>query len=199
MVPLSADRFTGFSMMKYFALLLVGLLVCGCGGYPSYYTLTPDGPVPSGGGRAIGIGPVTVAEYIDRPNLVLQDESGPNTLLVASDHRWAGDLEQAVMRVTAANLGRRLKTGNVMMYPWQRDGDISRQVAIDIRQFHGAFDGYAVIEASYRVYALPARSLVASRTFTDRERLESDGYQSLVAAQSKLMARMADEIARAMR
>ncbi|HVJ45496.1 MAG TPA: PqiC family protein [Luteolibacter sp.] len=186
-------------MRKYFALLFASLLVCGCGGYPSYYTLTPDGPAPSGGGRAIGIGPVTLAEYIDRPNLVLQGESDPNTLLVAADHRWAGDLEQAVMRVTATNLGRRLGTGNLLMYPWQNDSEVSRQVAIDIRQFHGASDGYAVIEASYRVYALPGRSLVASKTFTDRERLESDGYQSLVAAQSKLMTRMADQIAKSMR
>jgi uncharacterized lipoprotein YmbA len=186
-------------MRKYFALLFAGFLVGGCASYPTFYTLTPDGPAPSGGGRAIGIGPVSLAEYIDRPNLVLQGESDPNTIQVVADHRWAGDLEQAVTRVTAANLGRRLGTGNVLSYPWQRDDEISRQVAIDIRQFHGGSDGYAIIEASYRVYALPGRTLVASKTFTDRERIESGDYQSLVAAQSKLMARMADQIAKAMR
>jgi uncharacterized lipoprotein YmbA len=56
-----------------------------------------------------------------------------------------------------------------------------------------------VIEAGWRVYALPERRLKASRTFVGREQLASDGYQALVAAQSKLLARLADDIAAGMR
>lgn len=187
-------------MIRKFLLLAVGLLVAGCGGYPTYYMLAADGPAPSGGGRAVGIGPISLASYIDRPNLVVQTEQdGAMTLEVAADHRWAGDLESSVGRVMAANLGRRLRTGNVLIYPWQRDEEISRQVVIDIRQFHGGADGHAVLEASYRIYALPGRTLVASRTFSERERLEKDGFPAMVAAESRLMSRLSDEIAKAMR
>lgn len=184
-------------MRKIFALLTACVLASGCGGYKSYYMLTPDGSPPSGGGQGIGVGPVSVAEYIDRPNLVVQE--GENSLSMAADHRWAGDLSASVARVTAANLGRRLGTGNVRIYPWQRDDEVRYQVTIDVRQLHGGADGNAVIEAGYRVYALPGRTLKASRTFVDREPLEKDGYQPLVAAQSRLLARLADEIAKAMR
>ena len=158
--------------------------------------LTADGPAPSGGGRGIGVGPIVLAEYIDRPNLVLQD--APNRLAVAEDHRWAGDLAASIGRVTATNLGRRLQTGNVRTYPWPRDEEISSQVILDVRQLHGCEDGYAVIEAGWRVYSLPDRRLKASRTFVSREQLTSDGYQALVAAQSKLLARLADDIAAGM-
>jgi len=185
-------------MMRFFPLLLIALFAAGCaGGSKSFYVLTADGPSPTGGGRGLGIGPVSVAEYIDRPNLVIQSEA--NSLSVAEDHRWAGDLSASVARVTAANLGRRLGTGNVRVYPWQRDDEISQQVVIDIRQLHGSADGFAVIEAGWRVYSLPDRKLKASRTFVDREPLERDGYQPLVAAQSKLLSRMADSIAKEMR
>ena len=93
--------------------MLALLLLAGCAaGSKSFYVLTADGPAPSGGGTSIGVGPVALAEYIDRPNLVIAES--PNQLAVAEDHRWAGDLAASIARVTAANLGRRLHTGNIL-------------------------------------------------------------------------------------
>lgn len=184
--------------MNRFLLLVVAVLATGCAQpNKSFYVLTARGPVPSGGGIGIGVGPVSLAEYIDRPNLVTQQ--APNQLAVAEDHRWAGDLSASIARVVAANLGRDLKTGNVRTYPWTRDEEIRYQVTLDVRQLHSESDGYAVIEAGWRVYSLPDRQLKASKTFTDREPLESDGYNSSVAAQSRLIGRLSDNIAASLR
>jgi uncharacterized lipoprotein YmbA len=181
---------------RYF--LLAFLLFAGCGsGARSFYILSGDGPAPSGGGAGIGVGPVALAEYIDRPNLVVAESE--NQLGIAESHRWAGDLSASIARVTATNLGRRLNTGNIHSYPWRGDDGLRWQVTLDIRQFHGAADGHAVIEAGWRAYALPERRVVASRTFVDREPLAADGYQPLVAAQSKLLSRLADDIAKSLR
>ncbi len=181
-------------MIQRFIVLISLVLLASCGTTArSFYILTPDGTAPSGGGQGIGVGPVTVAEYIDRPNLVIA--RSPNQLAVAEDHRWAGDLSASIARVTAANLGRRLHTGNVRVYPWSNDGDLSYQISLDIRQLHGGDDGIAVIEAGWRVYSLPERKLKAARTFVDREALQSSGYPALVAAQSRLLSRLADHIA----
>ena len=162
-------------------------------GSKSFYVLTADGPAPSGGGVGIGVGPITLAEYIDRSNLVIAQSA--NQLAVAENHRWAGDLSASITRVTAANLGRHLHTGNVRTYPWRNDGELSYQITLDIRQLHGGADGYAVIEAGWRAYALPERKLKASRTFVDREALGADGYPALVAAQSRLLSRLAADVA----
>ncbi len=175
------------------ALACVLLTACAGGGGRSYYLLTADGPAPSGGGTGIGVGPVGVAEYVDRSNLVLQEE--PNRFAVAEDHRWAGDLAGSIARVTATNLGRRFGSGNVHTYPWRSDDGLRHQITLDIRQFHGGADGHAVIEAGWRAYELPSGRLAASGTFVDREPLAADGYQPLVAAQSRLLSRLADRIA----
>ena len=184
--------------MNRFIVFLLAALLTGCAQpNKTFYVLTASGPMPSGGGLAIGVGPVSLAEYIDRPNLVTQE--APNQLAIAEDHRWAGDLSASIGRVVAANLGRDLKTGNVRTYPWLRDEEIRYQVTLDIRQLHSESDGYAVIEAGWRIYSLPERSLKASKTFTDREPLDSDGYNSSVAAQSRLIGRLSDNIAASMR
>ena len=185
-------------MIQRFLLLTSVVLLAACAaGSKSFYVLTADGPTPSGGGIGIGVGPITLAEYIDRPNLVMAESA--NQLAVAEDHRWAGDLAASITRVTAANLGRRLNTGNVRSYPWQGDDGIRYQVTLDIRQFHGGADGYAVIEAGWRAYSLPDRKIKASRTFVDREPLTADGYQPLVAAQSRLLSRLAEDIAKGLK
>lgn len=185
-------------MMNRFFLILVAALVAGCAQpNKTFYVLTASGPMPSGGGIGIGVGPVSLAEYISRPNLVTQE--APNQLGVAEDHRWAGDLSASIARVVGTNLGRDLKTGNVRTYPWQRDDEVSYQVTLDVRQLHSESDGYAVIECGWRVYSLPDRHLKASKTFTDREALESDGYNASVAAQSRLIGRLSDSIAASIR
>lgn len=184
--------------MHRFLILLAAIFVAGCSQpAKSFYVLTASGPVPSGGGVGIGVGPVMLAEYLDRPNLVIQE--APNQLAVAESHRWAGELSASVARVTAANLGRLLHTGNVRTYPWQNDSEVRYQVTLDIRQLHSESDGFAVIEAGWRAYSLPDRRLKASKTFTDREPLESDGYNASVAAQSRLLERLAENIAASLR
>lgn len=176
----------------------MAVLLSGCAqSGKKFYVLTPTGPSVSGGGVGIGVGPVTLAEYVNRQNLVVQQT--PNELAVAEDHRWAGDLAASISRVTAANLSRQLNTGNVHSYPWQRDDELRYQVTLEIRQLHGGGDGYAVIEAVWRAYALPERRLKSSRTFVDREPLEKDGYPAMVAAQSRLLGRLAEDIAAGLR
>ncbi len=184
----SAER----SVCHWLLLLVAAGLVGACAPAKSYYLLTPEGPAPSGGGRGVGVGPVALAAYLDRPNLVFQE--GGNRLAVAESHRWAGDLEDNIASVVAANLGRRLGTGNVRTYPWADDGDLRYQVSIDIRQMHGTSEGDAFLEAAWRVYSLPDRRMTTNRSWSGREPLAADGYDALAAAHSRLLARLADEI-----
>lgn len=182
---------------KIIALLTVLFLV-GCGStYPTFYTLSPEGPTPSGGGLGIGVGPVILTEYVDRENLVIQTSA--NKLEIAENHLWAGDLDDAIARVLSVDIGRRLGTGNVRTYPWLRDSEIDYQVSMDIREFVAGDDGYAHIEASWRLYSLPDRSNIASRTFRDREPVATEDFEAVVAAQSRLLGRLAGDISSAIR
>jgi uncharacterized lipoprotein YmbA len=185
-------------MMKFPAILLAAALLCGCGSTtPTFYVLSAEGNLPSGGGTGIGVGPVTLAAYVNRRNLVIQ--SGPNKIEVAESHLWAGDLDDSVARVIATNLGRRLGTGNVRSYPWQRDSEIDYQVAVDVREFIAGDDGHARIEATWRVYSLPGSRMVRSKTFIGREPIASEDYEAVVAAQSRLLGKLSADIAAGIR
>lgn len=183
--------------MRLPLLLLPILLLASCAEPKSFYVLSAEGPPPAGGGMGVGVGPVSIAGYIDRPNLVFQ-ETG-NRMAVAESHRWAGDLEENIARVTANNLGRRLGTGNVRVYPWGSDSELRYQISLDIRQLHGTDNGEAVIDAAWRVYSLPDRRMTTSRSWSGTEEMGVDGYDALAAAESRLLGRLATEIARSIR
>lgn len=176
------------------ALVAAALFLAGCAAEPtSFYFLTPEGPAPDGSGRGIGVGPVAVAAYIDHPNLVVQ-EAG-NRLALADNHRWAGDLEDNLASVLATNLGRELGTGNVRTYPWTDDDTLRYQISVDVRRLHGTVDGDAVLDAAWRVYSLPDRRMIHAKSWSGTEPLERDGYDALAAAESRLLTRLAAQIA----
>lgn len=182
--------------MRVFLTFFPALLLASCASSSkSYYLLTAVSPVSAGSrnGPGIGVGPVTVAGYLERDNLVLQ-EAG-NRLAISESHRWAGDLAENIASVTATNLSREKQTSNIRVYPWESDSGLSWQVSLDITHLHGDHDGNAVLDASWRVYALPARTIAANRSWSGTEPLLNDGYDELAAAESRLLARLAREIA----
>jgi uncharacterized lipoprotein YmbA len=185
------------SLLKLGVVGVLAIQLFSCAPGKSFYVLTPEGPAPSGGGMSVGVGPVSLASYLDRANLVFQ-ESG-NRMAVAESHRWAGDLEENIARVTATNLGRRIGTGNVRVYPWGSDSEIRYQVSLDIRQLHGNADGDAVLEAAWRVYSLPDRRMIVSKSWSGTEPLKTDGYEELAAAESRLLGQLATQIAATLR
>jgi len=183
-------------LRSLFKLGIIGSLAMqlfSCAPAKSFYVLTAEGPAPSGGGMGVGVGPVSLAGYLDRANLVYQE--GGNRMAVAESHRWAGDIEENIARVTATNLGRRLGTGNVRTYPWGSDSEIRYQVSLDIRQLHGTANGEAVLDAAWRVYSLPDRRMIVSKSWSGTEPMRKDGYDEMAAAESRLLGQLAGEIA----
>ncbi|MDQ8191223.1 PqiC family protein [Roseibacillus persicicus] len=184
-------------------LVLVGLvLLSSCsflskGPGRSYYVLTAAGPAPTRSGIGIGVGPVNLAPFLtERPNLIFQ--SSPNRLEFSDEHLWAGDLEDDFARVLATNLGRRVGTANVNIYPWQRESELNYQVTIDVIRFQGTPDGETVLEANWRAYRLPEGNLVMNRNTTVTDDLLNDGFEELAASQSRLVDKLAAAIAQSL-
>lgn len=182
-------------LLRLLHLLFPGLLIlASCSSQQNYYVLSPAGPASTKNGPGIGVGPVTMADYlIERPYLVFQ--SSPNKMELSDRHAWGGDLEGDFARVLATNLGRRADTGNTLTYPWVRDSELRYQVVVDVRQLHGTPEGDAVLEAAWRVYELPGSRLIKSRSTNLREPLRKDGFEELAAAHSRLVDRLARVIA----
>ena len=182
-------------MLSPLLILVTFFALASCSTERNYYLLSPVGKPPSGGGIGIGIGPVTMADYlVERPYLVFQ--STPNKMEISDLHEWGGDLRNDFTRVLASNLGRRKGTGNIRTYPWDCENELKYQITVDVRQFHGTADGDAFLEASWRAYELPGSRLIASKTSTLREPITNDGFEELAAAQSRLIDKLAAAISK---
>ncbi|MFV8820050.1 PqiC family protein [Haliea sp. E17] len=99
------------------AALLLGL-VAACSTAPSQHYILRAREVPpaSTGDLSIGVGPVTLPNYLQRNNFVITREQ--NRLQIDSTERWAEPLENGISRVISINLAGLLDTQDVRSYPW---------------------------------------------------------------------------------
>lgn len=184
--------------LQLFVIFLATVLLTNCDVQRNYYLLAPQGAAPSGGSIGLGVGPVSLAPYLtERPNLIFK--SSAHKLEFSDEHVWAGDLEKDFTRVLGIELGRQMSTGRIRNYPWDREGELDYQVTINVVRFHGTENGEAVLEANWRIYALPEGRLVTDRNTTLTEPLRVDGFEELAASQSRLVSGLAAGIAKSLR
>jgi uncharacterized lipoprotein YmbA len=178
------------------ALLL--LLLAGCGGHEEYFRLSADGPavLPSTG-MSLVCGPVALPTYVDRAELVFQ--TSDNEFQVPANVHWTGTLLENFTHVLATDLGRRLHSGNVLVYPAPPTLHPRYQVAVDVRQFHAISGGDAILDVDWRVQVPATGEILRRRNGSFHERISGDGYAPVVSAESRLVAQLADAIAQSLK
>jgi uncharacterized lipoprotein YmbA len=118
-----------------FALsLLAWLAACGSTPQSDYYMLTAEARgEPAGGGPALGIGPISIPDYLKTPKIVMNRND--HLLQLAEYDRWAEPLDSGVSRVVAVNLAVLMETTEVQTFPWRRDAIPEHAVRIVVIQF----------------------------------------------------------------
>jgi uncharacterized lipoprotein YmbA len=142
---------------------------------------------------AIGIGPVKFPDELDRTSIVTR--TGRNRLQINEFRRWGGSLEKNVTRVMEENLALLLKTDQIMARPWERHFQPDIRIALDIRQFDGRLGEYAFLNATWMIVDPDGEVTRLVRRTIIQETVEDDGYDALVAAQSRALAGLCREIA----
>ena len=164
-----------------------------------YYTLTAvSAPKPVAGASAssIAVGPVTVPEMIDQPQFVVQVAA--NQVAIYEFHRWASPLKSEIARVIAANLGEALGTARVWSYAQAALPKPDYQVLVDVQRFDSALGDAVVIEALWTVRRAAGGDPKTGRSLV-REPAADAGFDGLVAAHSRALARVSQDIAGAIR
>ncbi len=195
--PLSAPgRFSIAALAALAGLAGLG----GCGGKPAgFYRLSaaPTAGSTRAGGIAVGVGPVNLPGYIDRTQLVFQ--SGENEFQVPTKASWTGPLGENVTQVLADDLGQKLNSGNVQRFPWPANARLRYQVVVNVEQFHGVSGREAILDVSWLVEDPGSRAILSRHRASLREPIQGDGYEPLVAAESRLLDQLAGAIARSVR
>ena len=186
--------------MKYVSALMCALFfVTGCGTPPQerFFTLASDPPSPasftsSSAAFVVMVGPVTVPDVVDRPQLVLR--TSPSRVEIAEQARWAAPLKNEIARVVAEDLAQLLQGARTATSAERASGTPDYRVLIDVQRFESTLQEGATVQAAWTVQtrngsAVNGRSLVSEPA--------GAGYDALVAAHSRALAAVSRDIAAA--
>jgi uncharacterized lipoprotein YmbA len=183
------------------AVVFTGLAGCAASPPSKFYILSPvptDATVHSpGSATAIGVGPVELPRYLDRPQIAMR--TGANELSYDETHRWAEALKDNVTNVLAENLARLVPADKVSIFPWGRTTTIDYQVVAKISRFDADASGTVVLSADWRLYRGETREIVDGNKTVYKEPFRGEGFADIVAAQSRALDALSRDIADAIR
>ncbi len=185
-------------------LLATSILGHGCFGsaVTRYYMLSSVAPATatsvetSPASRVIAVGPVSIPDYVDRPQIVVRE--GANQVRLAGFHNWAGSLSDMVGRVLLEDLSAQMPDDHVLPFPQGGASVFDYRVAVQLSQFDVSSAGEAVVGASWRVWDRAGTKTRLTASTTTRAVATGTGYEERVAALSQAIADLAGDIARSL-
>lgn len=192
------------SRPTFFSFFIAVITLAGCAAsQPTrFYTLSiaPElestaSAVDTEQGIALGVGPVTIPAYLDRPQIVTRQSA--NKLELAEFDRWGEPLEDSFLRILAENLSYMLGTERVALYPWDRTTPIDFQVTVEVTRFDTKPNGDVFLAARWSIFQGDREKMLLAQDSSFSEPTASGDYEALVAAQSRALGRLSQEIANA--
>jgi uncharacterized lipoprotein YmbA len=185
-------------------ILAIAAIFLGCcrSQTPRFYALNPiqEDQVSSkrknpARNAVIGIGPVKLADYLDQSMLVTR--TSDNQVVKAEYDRWVGSFKDDFINVLADNIGFLLSTERIYLYPWRLSVPIDYQIVLDIVRCDGRLGDAAWLETRWSIFKGPEKKLLKASRSSIREPMTGAEYGDLVAAQSRALAKLSQEIAAA--
>ncbi len=187
-------------------LCLLLLVVGGCGtsAPAKFYLLQPrpefiaEPPAAVSPTRlAIGVGPIEIAEYLDRPQMVTR--IGPNELFIDEFERWAEPLRDGISRIVATNLASLLQADGIAVHAWRSPIQIDYRVALTLTAFESTPAGETTLAGWWTLYDANNQIEVIRRTVSMKEQAATTNTAALVQLQSRLLQRLCEQITAAIR
>src|SRR5512132_360436 len=180
---------------------LLAVVVDGCAGSSptNLYTLSAvSAPAaetrPQSTPAVVAIGPVTLPDYIDRPQIVTRRSA--YQLELAAYDQWGAPLYDMLPRVLVDDVASRLPSDRVVAFPQVGDASFDYRIAVDVGRFDVDSTGEATLAARWQLYARssPRALIVAEETL--RRHIDGQGYDAYAASLSAVLADLGDRIAR---
>jgi uncharacterized lipoprotein YmbA len=195
------SHFPRFPWIVFVAGLLVVLGCTGSTQKARFYKLNSlTGPESTatthetGGGAAIGIGPIKFPDHLDRPEIVTR--TSDNAIHLAEFDRWAGSLEKDFSRILAENLSILLSTDYIFMFPFTQAAPINYRVAVEVVRFDGNLGKNATLIARWTVIEQgEEKTLKSVRRSEVTEPTGGKSYEAMAAALSRTVEKFSREIA----
>jgi uncharacterized protein len=190
------------SMIQATAVICLTLVTAACSRSPqvSFYTLVPGSlievPASEKAAPAVAVGPVTLPDLVDRPQLVVRVAA--NRVDILESHRWAEPLKSEIPRLIARDLGHELNSNRVSSYQQRAGGDADYRVLVDLVRFESLPGEGVIVEAVWTIRPGSGGAPRSGRSLL-REKLAGGGYDELVAGYSRAIAALSRDLAREIR
>jgi uncharacterized lipoprotein YmbA len=193
----------GIPLPRALLLLAAALCLAGCANTQAsrFYTLKPmagleaqksPGQLPSR--VSVGIAPVEIPDYLDRPQIVTRD--GDNELKLAEFDRWAGSLSENIGTVLAENLALLLGSDRVFVFPRLVAEKVDFAVALRVLRLDCVPGDKVRLKAQWGVSAVQKGDSRETHLASFTQRLNDNRYQTMTAAIDGTLAQLSREIAR---
>jgi uncharacterized lipoprotein YmbA len=103
-------------------------------------------------------------------------------------------LQSNLTHVLAENIGFLLPTDHIYFYPWRTSAPIDYQVVLDVVRCDGRLEEDARLVVRWSVYGGPEKTPLAVTRSSIREPVTGPDYTALVAAQSRALTKLSQEI-----
>ena len=195
--------------LRILLIVMVGASILGhsgCARSPSskFYLLSPLENTAPGARRtgedkclSIGIGIITIPEYLDRPQIVTR--ATPDEISLAEHHRWGEPLRDNLKRVLAKNLSNLLCTKTIVLLPARGKIPLDYRIEIEVLRLDGSLGGNVSLEAWWMVFSGNGNGVLLAQKSAFTEAAGGQDYKSLVSAQSRALGRLSGEIAEAIK
>ena len=151
---------------------------------------------PALSGLNVGVGPVTLPAYLQRPQLVARVDA--TEVRVHEYARWSAPLATLFSEAVAEQLMSQLSPRSVSIYPWTVADRPAVSVRIAIQQFETIVPDSAVLRARWELVDRMGNPLSPPRVSEHRTESPADPNDAPVAL-SRLVGLLAGEIAAALR
>jgi uncharacterized lipoprotein YmbA len=143
------------------------------------------------------VGPIRMALYLDRSDIVIRDSQ--NQIRLAEFSQWAGPLQENFSRVLAENLSVLLATHKVGIFPGTRAMLFDYNVTVNITRFDGIPGQKADLRARWAILDKNRKKILFENHSALSQPTENDSMEALIAAESRTLSDLSREIAEAIK
>jgi uncharacterized lipoprotein YmbA len=143
----------------------------------------------------IGVGPVELPKYINRPHIVTR--AIQNEIQIEEFERWAEPIDSNFFRVLADNLSILLQTDNIVSFPAKRSTKVDYQVAVTVTRFDGVVGENVLLRARWSIFGENGEKKLISKHSVYKKPVNGEELKDLVSAQSLALANLSYDIAQA--
>ena len=179
------------------ALLAAFLAACASAPPDHFYSLGNAMGTPAAPATApyyIEVQAVSVPQQVARSQLVVTQGAGRVDLL--EQERWSAPLASEIGQALSQDLTGELGTIDVFRTPTPSQAQVYR-VSTNVQRFESAPGQYALVDAVWSVRAVGSTQVLTCRTVANEA--VGAGYDALVAGHRRAVARVAADIAQAIR